>query len=538
MKPIDNASVPTIPAVLDAFADSWPEALLLSADDRDLTAAEFVRLCREFASGLQATGLAKGSAVGVLLPNGWRWMVATLGAAYAGLVAVPLNTWYKEAELADATSRANLSLIITQRTVLGRDFVALTESAGIAEPGDAFRGTFFWDSGDTPFDRTGDPPKPAREIVDPADHALYVFTSGSSAAPKVVVLDHGNLIANGFAMGERQGLGEGERIWFTSPLFFGYGCANAVMVALTHGATICFQERFEALDSARFASERRCTVFYGLGQVIRALVDAKATAAYDLSALRTGAIGLSPEEKRMAVEDLGIRDGCSVYGLTENYGLCTMTEPGDRLEIVMNTVGRPLPAHQMRITALGSGEPIEETDGSRLGEIQLRGCITPGYLDNPQSNDEAFTSDGWFRSGDLGWFDGDGRLHYGGRIKEVVKIRSITISPAEVETFVCTHPDVDQAYVFGWPAADGTEQLACGVVVKPGVCMGADFEAELRNWLRERLSSYKVPSVFVFLGSTEVPLTATGKVNKRLIGEQFLAKQSVSTHQERSRSKQ
>jgi fatty-acyl-CoA synthase len=200
-----------------------------------------------------------------------------------------------------------------------------------------------------------------------------------------------------------------------------------------------------------------------------------------------------------------------------------MTEPGDNANVLVHTQGTALPTQTIRCADLESGKPIAVGTSERLGEIQLRGAVTPGYLDNDEANAASFTTDGWFRTGDLGWLDSDGRLHFAGRLKEVAKINGITVSPAEVEDFVAQHPDVEDAYVFGWASGSGDEQLCCAVVFATRPDSSDDqLAATLTQWLRQRISSYKIPTSFVFLDAEKVPTTSTGKINKRLIGEQFI----------------
>lgn len=528
-RPYDLAERATMPAVLEAFAASRPDQPLLISDERTFTAAEFAGLCRSVAASLKQLPLDRGDAVGVLLPNGWRWVAAVLALNEAGLVAVPLNTWYKSAELVTARRKATLRAMIAQRQFYGRDYREVLDEAGLVEPSDdgAFSGTYFWDAGDLPEGLEERPPLSAREAIEAQtaeDVSLYAFTSGSSAEPKVVVLQQDGLYRNCYQLGVRQHLVPGDRLWFAAPLFFGYGCCNALPVALTHGVTLCLQERFDPKDAARFIEEHRCTVYYGLGPMTRAFVSSGALNEHDVSSLRTGTTGFSAEEKRLAIDVVGVPEVCSVYGLTEGYGHSAMTEAADDRDLVLHTQGRVVATQEMRCVDPTSGAEVTATDGSALGEVQLRGCITPGYLDDPASNEKAFTADGWFRTGDLGWIDPEGRLHFAGRLKEVVKVNGITVAPAEVETYVMEHPAVDQAYAFGWRTGDAmNEVLCCAVVLAPDVDQDAEhIEREIRNWMREHVSSYKVPASFVFLSADAVPLTATGKVNKRVIGETFL----------------
>lgn len=353
---------------------------------------------------------------------------------------------------------------------------------------------------------------------------MHVFTSGSSAEPKVVVVKHEGLVRNPYEMGRRWTLNSSDKIWFAAPMFFGFGCVNALPVALTHGVTLCLEERFDALTSAQFIAANRCTVYYGLGPMTRALVAADAHNKFDISSLRTGPIGFSAEDKRLAVETLGVTGASSVYGLTESYGNCNVTEPGDSLDVVLNTQGTVNSTHRIRCVDPASGAELAPGDPTQLGEIQLTGCVTPGYLDDDAANAASFSADGWFRTGDLGWIDTDGRLHFAGRLKEVLKINGITISPAEVEGYVENHPWVAEAYAFGWNLESSSEEtLCCAIVLEDSVRVDLEeARSQLRTWLRERVSSYKVPGLFVMLSPGEVPLTATGKVSKRLIGERYV----------------
>lgn len=531
--PFDEAAEATLPAMVEAFAAVLPDQLLVATDTREMTAVEFRDACRALASRLRAAGLQTGDSVGVLLPNGWQWLLAVQAAAYAGLIAVPLNTWYKAAELASSSTQTRLRTIITQPVLRERDNAQLLHEAGLldenAESG--YLGALLWHEGeqfpralplaDSHVDHTA---------VSGEDVAMYVFTSGSSAEPKVVVLLHRDMIRNGYQMGLRQQAMPGDRLWLGTPLFFGYGCTNAVTVCLTHGATLCLQERFDAVESARFIEKLRCTIYYGLGPITGEFVKSDAHNRFDLSSLRTGAIGLTAEEKRLAVETLGVTQARSMYGLTECYGLCAMSEPDDSIETVLHTQGRALPNHKIRCVEVETGLPLPYGEGTVFGEIQLHGCVTPRYLDNDLANSSSFTADGWFRTGDLGWMDCDERLHFAGRLKEVVKINGITVSPAETEIYVLEHPDIAEAYAFGWKAGTrGEEVLCCGVVLTPTSTLESDeVDLVLKRWLKQRISSYKVPATFVLLVPGRVPTTATGKVSKRLIGEQYISGASRS----------
>lgn len=527
LTPYELTRSATLPAVLDAYAGAYPGRTLLVTKDRTMTAAEFAESVRSLAASFHALGLPRGSAVGILMPNGWKMTAAMLALNYAGLVAAPLNTWYKTAELATARRKAKLTAIVASPEFYGTDYRGMLADADLleADVSHGWLGTFFWTKGELPdgFEQLPRLTPEHSALVSPGDVSMYVFTSGSSAEPKVVVVNHDGLVANPYQMGRRWTLTPEDKIWFAAPMFFGFGCVNALPVALTHGVPLCLEERFDAAASAQFIEDHKCTVYYGLGPMTRALVAADAHNKFDISSLRTGPVGFSAEDKRLAVETLGVTGASSVYGLTESYGNCNVTEPGDPLDVVLHTQGTINSTHKIRCIDPVTDMEVVPGDSQLLGEIQLSGCVTPGYLDDDVANSSSFSADGWFRTGDLGWIDNDGRLHFAGRLKEVLKINGITISPAEVEGFVESHPWVDEAYAFGWTLESDSEQTLCCAVVlsgKAGDSEGA--ESMLRSWLRERVSSYKVPGLFVVMAPGEVPLTATGKVSKRLIGERHV----------------
>jgi fatty-acyl-CoA synthase len=349
--------------------------------------------------------------------------------------------------------------------------------------------------------------------VRPDDVALVLFTSGSTAKPKAVPLRHGCLVRSGRALGDRQHIRSGDRIWFAAPLFFGYGCSNALPVALAHGATLCLEERVIGESSLAFIERERCTVYYGLAPATRMLLAAPGFGTYDISSLRTGTTGFTAEDKRLVIETLGVTEVCSVYGMTEAYGHSTMTDAHDSVEVKLTTQGTVLPTQEMR-TVDAEGRPLP---AGEVGELQLRGCVTTGYLDSPELDAEAFTPDGWFRTGDLAWIDEDARLHFVGRSKEMMKIKGINISPAEVEEVVSSHPGVDQVYVMAVPDPSGDDVVGCVVVPRRPVPDRAAFIRDIRDHVRDRAASYKVPSRYLITSNEALPTTHTGKVSRMLL---------------------
>lgn len=526
MQAYDTLEKYTVPALLTALRRHAGDTEAVVAPEARVTYAELYERSGQLARAMARWGLHPGERLGIYLPNGLRWVVAMLAGHLAGLHVVPVNTWYRSSELAFVAEKARIRLFITDRELFGHGVSHDLEAAGLEpefRPGRAGPlGTIYWPVDSmlpAEVDHAGDGEGAIElHVAKPDDIALILFTSGSTAHPKAVPLRHGCLVRSGRELGARQHIRPGDRIWFAAPLFFGYGCSNAFPVALTYGATLCLEERAGGDESLAFIERERCTVYYGLAPTTRLLVGAPSFGRYDISSLRTGTTGFTAEDKRLVIETLGVREICSVYGMTEAYGHSTMTDAHrDSLDVVLTTQGRVLPTQQIRIV----DEAGAVLAAGATGEIQLRGCVTTGYLDSPELNEAAFTDDGWFRTGDLGWLDGERRLHFVGRLKELMKIKGINISPAEVEEVVASHPLIDQAYVFSVAAASGADVIACVVVPRTPVANRDVFIEELRAHVRSRAASYKVPAQFSIVDNSRLPTTATGKVSKRLLKEQF-----------------
>lgn len=519
---IDESSAWTSPAVLAELAAAAGSTEAVVGPDGRCTYLELATACAGLGSALRGAGLRPGDRIGVLLPNGVRWCTAALGAHAAGLGVVPISTWSRSLELGDVVRRAGLRAIVADRLIFDHDFSTDLEAIGDGCARTDFLGTFWWPRGQAwpdglSPDLAADPVVELRACpVTEEDEAFVLFTSGSTAAPKAVPLRHGGLMRNGHAVGSRHHAVQGDRIWLASPLFFVFGCANALPNAMTHAATLCTQDRFEPERALRFIATERCTLYYGVPTMTRALAAYPDLGSYDISSLRSGSTAFTAEDVRLANDVLGVAKVCSAYGMTEGYGHTTMTDADDPREVRLSTQGRPLPTQEIQIlTADG-----DVAGPGELGLVRIRGCVTSGYLDAPELNAAAFDSDGWFTTGDVGMIDEDGNFRFVGRRDEMLKINGINISPSEVEAVLVGHDRVEQAFAFGVPSG-GETVLGCVLVSVDGGD-GDVLAAEVTAWARERASNYKVPRIVRTMTASELPLTATGKVSRRLMSEWVL----------------
>jgi fatty-acyl-CoA synthase len=297
-----------------------------------------------------------------------------------------------------------------------------------------------------------------------------------------------------------------DRLWLVVPLFYGFAAVNAIAAAWTHGAALIVQEAFEAHSALEIMERERASVYYGLGNMTRSLIAAQAEHRRDIRSLTKGLSGYSREDKRLAIEVLGVSGLCSIYGLTESHGLAAMTAATDPAEVRLSTDGRALPGWEFRVVEPDTETPVP---GGEVGHLLIRGPLTSGYLGDPELTAACFTDDGFFRTGDLVRISADGSLHFHSRLKELIKVGGINVSPREVEALLQRHPGVSQAHVVGVPDPVRGEVVAAVVERRPGHPVSED---DLRAFAREHAAAFKTPAHVLFRTESQLPRLASGKV--------------------------
>jgi fatty-acyl-CoA synthase len=517
----------TIPALLDEQAARYPAREALVGDGQRYTYAALHEQVRAFAKGLHALGVRKGDHVAILMGNRPEWVIADLAVCALGGVMVAVNTWVTARELAYVLAHSDAKLLIASDHFLKYDYFAmLAELEPLARAMPRLERIVYVGArgyaGSLPFAEVyahgravpDEEIEGAARAIDPTDVAYLLYTSGSTSTPKGVQLQHYALIENMWHIGERMHVSERDRLWLAVSLFWGLGCENALFNLLTHGGCVVLQENFEAGEALRLIEAERCTLFYGTPNMAQALAEHPERRSRDLSSLRSGGTVGTPEQFRRVV-DLGARDICNIYGLTETYGNCAVTDAAEPLEIRARCVGRPLPGVDLRIVDSATGRPLA---AGEVGEIRVKGYVTVGYYKDAEKNRAAFDADGYFVTGDLGLLDEMGRLHFRGRIKEMIKTGGINVAPVEVEETLMAHPGVKLACVTGVPDARRDEVIAAVIVCEAGRTVA---EADLLAHCRRELAAYKIPRLMKFVSEAELPLTVTGKLQKNRLAEFF-----------------
>src|SRR6266403_5035403 len=460
MRPLSR----TLGALIDELAAARPdaEALVFRGERRSFAALR--DRADALARALLALGVRKGDGVAILLPNRPEWLIASVAAAKVGAVTVAISTFSTPREIAWTLQHARPSVVVTMEAFRGRAYLAaiheLVPELARAEPG-ALRserlpelravvsiderrhdGVYAWAD---LLRRAGDVREraltAAQAAVSASDLCYVLYTSGSTATPKGVMLAHGGVIANGFDIGERQCLTGADRVWLAVPLFWSFGSANALPAILTHGGTLVLQESFEPGEALALLDGERCSVYYGMAHMARAMLEHPDRPRRALAAMRTGlTIGL-PEDIQMTIEAVAARELCNVYGSTEIYGNCAVTDAHDALALRLETQGRPLPGMTIRVVDPESGRALPPGD---VGEFRVKGHVTPGYFNDAEQTRAAFDAEGSFVTGDLGLIGDDGRVRFRGRLKEMIKTGGINVAPLEVEAVLLSHSAVKQ----------------------------------------------------------------------------------------------
>jgi fatty-acyl-CoA synthase len=528
----------TLGALIDELAGARPDADAIVFRGERLTFGALRDRADALARAFLALGVGKGHRVAILLPNRPEWLMAAFATAKTGATMAALSTFSAPSEIAWALEHARPTIVVTMEAFRGRGYLSAIHDVcpelGRAEPGmlhsercpelravvsiDERRhdGVYAWtDLLKRATEVRATALAAAQAAVSADDVCSILYTSGSTATPKGVMLAHGGVIDNGFDIGERQHLTAADRVWLAVPLFWSFGSANALPAIFTHGGALVLQESFEPGEALALLDGERCSVYYGMANMARAILEHPERPRRALAAMRTGlTIGL-PEDLQMTIEAVNARELCNVYGATETYGNCSVTDAHDPLERRLTTQGLPLPGMEIRVVEPGSGRPLAPEE---VGELRVRGCVTPGYYRDPEQTRVAFDAEGFFVTGDLGMVGADGRLRFRGRLKEMIKTGGINVAPLEVEAVLLAHPAVKQAYVVGVPDRSKGEVAAAAIELHEGATATAEA---LTAFCRERLASYKIPARIVFKKAGEFPLTATGKVQKPRLREEL-----------------
>jgi len=510
----------TIDGLLQRAALLWPDRVAYVGDDRRLSwsalAAEVDRHARAFIGW----GVLPGDRVSLWMGNTIDWVLIELGLIRAGAVLVPVNTGFTVAEAAYVVGQSDSVMLIAAAQLRGRDLGV--EAARVLEA-DEVSARAVVTVGPTAAETTdlaellagadsiGPEESAARAAaIDPDDIMLTLYTSGTTGFPKGVMHSH-RVIGNMTDAADRLRITEQDVTVMYLPLFHIFAIA-ATVTFMARGAAMVLMEVFEGGASLDLMERENATVVYGVAPHYLDQIRHPSFPDRDLSSLRVCLSPGSADLVRMVTEHMG--PAISVYGMTETTSMTSLGEVDDPLDVRAETVGRTLPRSTVKIV----DEHGNEVAPGVVGHLLVKGPpVMQGYYKRPDATAEAIV-DGWFRTGDALSIDEDGYLRFAGRITEMFKVGGENVDPIEVESVLMRHPAVAFASVQGVPDERMGEVGLAHVTVIAGEALDVE---DLRQFARSQLASFKVPRYVVVVD--EMPMTASGKVRKFLLREEFLA---------------
>ena len=495
----DPQSARTLPQLIRAAAAAYGDDTAITLESpavasESLTFAELDRKSAELARGLLARGAGKGTRIGFIFGNGPSFALMVAAIARIGAIAIPISTLIKSNELVRVLRQSDVSGLITQRSLLGHDYVerlcdALPELRAISNPdlrlaqvpflrwiisaGDALPPSlhtlsFITDAAATVSE---DLLLAAEAEVHTSDQMVEIYTSGSMALPKGVKHNHGPVLFRTHYLRSMVGRQRGDQVVAVLPMFWVGGLMLSLMPNWEIGATTVCTE----------------------GTMINSLMAMG-------SVLPDEDLALLAAHQPKPWWGLGMSETLGPYSYGDafrapGYPVCAPLDHfADRYEVrIADADDQPV----------GDGE---------IGEVQVRGyALSPGL--HKLERDEYYTPDGYYHTGDMGLVDGS-RVHFVGRNGDMIKTAGSNVSPAEVEMEMQQLDGVHSAYVVGLPDATRGQLLVAAVVPREGITL--DFAA-LQSQLRANLSSYKVPRAYLAIAREEVPMLPSNKVARREI---------------------
>ena len=542
----------TLDQALDAAAAEFPDRPFVVTDERSWTYLEMRAWSERIAAALVAAGVRPGEHVGLLMANHPEFVAVKFGIARAGAVAVPINFLNRRDELGYVLHQSDAVLLVTMDHWRNLDYLGFLDQLA---PG--------WErqAGGAAFPRlkqvvvfaTGTQPvrsgaslladfvanAPAWQAIShpgPLSNSDIIYTSGTTGSPKGVMLSHDMMLRTAFGSTYGRAFEDGRRILFSLPMYHVYGYVEGLLAALFVGGAIVPQLKFDAADTLRGITRHRATDVLLIPTMTLALLDELKARPHDLSSLHSviSSGGRSPATIWQQIIDLlRPQEITTGYGMTEVTASSTVTRPDDPFARLLTSNGRlrdvgpagdpadPLTQGKLVVYRVVDPETELEVAPGDVGELLAKGPgVTAGYYNKPEATAEAFSADGWFKTGDLGRIDDQGYLTLVGRRKESYRCGGEQVMPTEVEDLLVTHPAVLQAHVVPVPNERMGEVGVVFVVLRQHPAVTDD---ELIAFCAQRVARFKVPHYLLRIRAEDIPATPSGRARKFLLVQQALA---------------
>jgi acyl-CoA synthetase (AMP-forming)/AMP-acid ligase II len=503
-------------AILAHWEAQRPDAVAIRFAGADRTWAELASRVRRNAAAQRAAGLLPGNRIAVLDLNHPSCLELTLACAQVGTANAVVNFRLAPPEIVYVINDAKARLLFVGPEFAGaveklRDQLPSVEQ--VIRVGGADDEYEAWLAAQAPDARV----HPAA----PGDCFVQLYTSGTTGFPKGAMLTHRGMLAHARNVSATQDFGSDARVQVAMPLFHVGGTSYA-LIAVSAGAQIHMMRLPDPAAALAMLEAEKITHTFFVPALMAAMNQVPGAAERDYSALKALSYGASPMPLPVMRASLKLFPGVmqQVYGMTEQCGVVSLLGPADHSDPAVAhrlvSAGKAISGVEIEIRDAVSGEPVASGEA---GEIWVRSeQVMGGYWNRPEATAAAITPDGWLRSGDAGYLDGDGYLYVTDRIKDMIISGGENIYPAEIERVLAEHPQLQDVAVIGVPDERWGEVPKAVVVARPGAVVDTE---QLLAWCRERLASFKCPKTIDVV--TELPRNPTGKVLKKDLRKPYWA---------------
>lgn len=488
-------------------------ALVDPTDGSETTYGELISSIEAFAGALAHRNVGVGAVVAIAAPNVPAFAVAFHGVLRAGATLTTVNALYTASEIEKQLADSKASWVITVSQLLPQITAAAaarsipSQRIIVLDDADGFQSL---------IDLVRESRTAPQVQVDPSTHvAVMPYSSGTTAAPKGVMLSHTNLVANLEQCLAALDISRDDCVLAVVPFFHIYGMNVILNLSLRQRARLVTMAKFDLEEYLSTVQHFRCTFLYIAPPVAVALAKSAIVDRFDTSSVRTimsGAAPLDGETGEAVARRLNARM-VQGYGMSELAPVSHAT-PAWRDDIPLSSIGVLLPNQQVKLIDLDSGEEITAIDrdgATRRGEMLIKGPnVMLGYLNRPDATAEAFDDGGFLRTGDVAVMHEGGYFSIVDRVKELIKYKGYQIAPAELEALLLSHPSILDAAVIGVLDDEKQEIPKAFVVRRPDSALSG---AEVMEFIAGQVAPYKKVRKVEFIDA--IPKSAAGKILRK-----------------------
>jgi acyl-CoA synthetase (AMP-forming)/AMP-acid ligase II len=494
-------------------ASKFPLKIAVKDRFRETTYGELNSRVNQLAHALLSMDVRKGESLALSVGNRIEHLEITFATAKIGALAIPLDVKWKALELGSVLSFFKPSVFILQQ-----DCVDQFETAKTTHDLSFLKPIFLSELSYGGLLNGQSIEEPKIDITEDDPFAVSL-TSGTTGFPKGCLSTQRTFVFHCINNAIEKGLGVHDKAILSSPIYFNAGRSFTLGI-IYFGGTMILHERFDAEEVLKTIERERITYIGAVPTMCERMLRVLESRKYDTSSLRCLAI-TGGKVHPSVLEELRKKLTANIYRTyaSTDSGQMAISKPID-MDHKPDAAGRPVWCVDLRVVDDGD-RPVKVGE---IGEIVCQSPLaTEGYYKNPEATNASFR-DGWFYTGDLGYFDEEGYLFVAGRKKDMIKSGGISIYPLEIESVIYSHPDILEAAVIGVPDAQWGEAVKAVVVIKPGSSIQGE---ELIAFCKARLAAYKVPKSVDIPNS--LPHTEVGKVNKVKLKEIILGQAEASS---------